>query len=166
MKRMNFYDYKYGSPYKKEVDCWRDETNSFATITMKRDSKSLEPRFIFVNQRFGTSVPVSRTEHGRVKGGATGAITPGRLLQGVPRDAIYLFQIKYSFEKFRDSEAVQEYNSIIYSYVALSIKSPQQQLISLQVWLFASFSNRYWIAYRHFRFCSMQIYFISLLNFS
>jgi len=44
-----------------------------------------------------------------------------------------LFQIKYSFEKFRDSEAIQEYNSILYSYVALSIKGPQQELISPQV---------------------------------
>jgi len=54
-----------------------------------------------------------------------------------------LFQIKYSFENFRDSEAIQEYNSILYSYVALSIKGNQQQLISLQVRLSASFSNRY-----------------------
>jgi len=44
------------------------------------------------------------------------------------------------------SEAKQEYNSILDSYVALSIKGPQQQLISLQVWLYASFSNRYGIA--------------------
>jgi len=42
---------------------------------------------------------------------------------------MYLFQIKCSFEKFRDLEAIQEYNSILYSYVALSIKGPQQQLI-------------------------------------
>jgi len=41
-----------------------------------------------------------------------------------------LFQIKYSFEKFRDSEAIQEYYSILYSYVALSINGPQQELIS------------------------------------
>jgi len=34
---------------------------------------------------------------------------------------------------FRDSEAIQEYNSILYLYVALIIKSPQQQLICLQV---------------------------------
>jgi len=27
--------------------------------------------------------------------------------------------MKYSFEKFRDSEAVQEYNSVLYSNVAL-----------------------------------------------
>jgi len=53
---------------------------------------------------------------------ATGAIAPGLPLQGPPRDDIYLFQIKYSFEKFRNSEAMQEYNSILYSYVALSIK--------------------------------------------
>ena len=31
----------------------------------------------------------------------------------------------------------------LYSYVALSIKGPQQQLISLQVRLSASCSNRY-----------------------
>jgi len=65
--------------------------------------------------------------------GATGAIAPGPRWKGVPRDEIYLFKIKYSFEKFRDSEAIQEYNSILYSYVALSIKGPQQELISLQV---------------------------------
>ena len=45
-------------------------------------------------------------------------------------------------------------------------QGPQQQLISPQVWLSVSFRNRYWVAYRYFRFCSMQIYFISLLNFS
>jgi len=33
----------------------------------------------------------------RIWGGETGAIAP---LQGGPRDEIYLFQIKYSFEKF------------------------------------------------------------------
>jgi len=38
----------------------------------------------------------------------------------------------------------------LYSYLALSIRSPQQQLISLQIWLSASFSNRYWIAYKYF----------------
>jgi len=31
------------------------------------------------------------------KGGCTGTIAPGLPLQGVPRDDIYLFQIKYSF---------------------------------------------------------------------
>jgi len=32
--------------------------------------------------------------------GATGAIAPGPPLQWGPRDEIYLFQIKYWFEKF------------------------------------------------------------------
>ena len=77
----------------------------------------------FVNQRFGTSVSVSRTEQGRIKRGATGAIAPGPPLQKAPGDEIYWFQIKYSFENFRDSEAIQEYNSILYSYVALSIRA-------------------------------------------
>ena len=57
--------------------------------------------------------------------GGNGGNCSGLPLQGAPRDEIYLFQIKYSFEKFRDSEAIQEYNSILYSYVALSIKGPQ-----------------------------------------
>jgi len=103
---------------------------------------------------------------GRIKGKATGAIAPATRWKGDPRDEIYLFQMKYSFEKFRDSEAIQEYNSILYSYVALSIKGPQQQLISVQVWLSASFSNRYWIAYKCFRFCSIQTYLISLVTLS
>jgi len=42
---------------------------------------------------------------------------------------------------------------------------PQQQLIYLQIWLSASFCNRYWIAYKYFWFCSMQIYLISLVTF-
>ena len=78
---------------------------------------------------------------GRIKRGATGAVAPGPPLEGGPRDKIYLFQIKYSIEKFRDSQGIQEYNSILYSYVALSIKGPQQVLISLQVCLSARFSN-------------------------
>ena len=32
-----------------------------------------------------------RSNQGRIKGGATGAIAPGPPLQGVPRDDIYLF---------------------------------------------------------------------------
>ena len=44
-------------------------------------------------------------------------------------------------------------------------KGPQQQLIYLQVWLSARFSNRYWIAYKYFRFCWMQICLISLVTF-
>jgi len=41
-----------------------------------------------------------------------------------PRDEIYLFQIKYSYEKLW--LALQEYNSLLYSYVALSIWAPNQ----------------------------------------
>ena len=66
----------------------------------------------------------------RIKGGGQRGKLPR-----ASRDEIYLFQIKYSFEKFRDSEAIQEYNSILYPYVTSSIKGPQQQLISLQVCL-------------------------------
>jgi len=48
---------------------------------------------------------------GRIKG-ATGAIASVPPLQGGPRDEIYLFKIKYLFEKFGVSEGIQEYNSI------------------------------------------------------
>ena len=58
------------------------------------------------------------------EGGATGAIAPGPPLQGGPRDEVYLFQIKYSYEKLW--LALQEYNSLLYSYVALSIWAPNQ----------------------------------------
>ena len=100
----------------------------------------------------------------RIKGG-NGANAPGPHCKGASCEKIYLFQIKYSFENFHDSEAILEYNSVLYSYVALSIKDPQQQLNSLQVWLSTSFSNRYWIAYKYFRFCSRQMYFMSLVTF-
>jgi len=67
-------------------------------------------------------------------------------------------------KNFRDSQATQENSSVLYSYVALSIKGPQQQLTSLQVWLCASFS--YSKTCKYFQFCSMQIYLISLETFS
>ena len=79
------------------------------------------------------TVGVDRTQRVGLRGGGQRGNCPGPPAGRGPRDEIYLFQIKYSFEKFRDSEAIQEYNSILYSYVALSIKGPQQQLISLQV---------------------------------
>jgi len=94
------------------------------------------------------------------------AIAPGPPLQGAPSDEIYLFQIKYSFEKiswFRSDTRIKLY---IIFLCCVKYQGPQQQLISLQVWLFASFSNRYWIAYKYFRFCWMQIYLISLVTFS
>ena len=54
---------------------------------------------------------------GRIKGGGNGGNCPGHPAE------IDLFQIKYLFEKFRDCEAIQEYNPILYSYVALSIRA-------------------------------------------
>ena len=44
--------------------------------------------------------------------GGNGAMAPGPPLQGGPRDEIYLFQIKYSFEKilwFRSETRIQLY---------------------------------------------------------
>jgi len=41
-----------------------------------------------------------RCVQGGIKVGATEAIAPGLPMQGHPRDEIYLFQMKYSFEKF------------------------------------------------------------------
>jgi len=55
-------------------------------------------------------------------------------------------------KNFCDSQATQEYSSILYSSVGLSNKGPQQQLTSLQVWLSASFSNRYWKTWSIFGF--------------
>ena len=72
----------------------------------------------FVRRRSQTALGRGQ---GRIKGGATRAIAPRPRWKGAPRDEIYLFQIKYSFEKIRDSEVIQGYNSILYSYVALSI---------------------------------------------
>jgi len=72
-------------------------------------------------------------DQGRIKGG-NGGNCQGPPLQVGPCDEINLFQIKYTrLKNFCDSEAIQEYNSILYSYVALSVRVPQQQLISLQV---------------------------------
>ena len=61
-----------------------------------------------------------------LRGGQRGQLPRAPRWKGAPRDEIYLFQIKYSFEKFRDSEAIQEYNFILYSYVALFIKGPNR----------------------------------------
>ena len=56
------------------------------------------------------------TQQGRIKGGGQrGQLPRAPRCKGAPRDEMYLFQIKYSFEKFRNSEAIQEYNSILYS---------------------------------------------------
>jgi len=44
--------------------------------------------------------PLVYFSQGRIKGEATGAIAPGPRCKGGPRHEIYMFQIKYSFEKF------------------------------------------------------------------
>jgi len=83
-------------------------------------------------KRASRDVQLTKTR-AELRGGQRWQLPRAPRWKGAPRDEIYLFQIKYSFEKFRDSEAIQEYNSILYSYVALCIKGPQQELISLQV---------------------------------
>jgi len=46
-------------------------------------------------------VNISVLLQGRIKGGGNGGNCPGSpAARGPPRDEIYLFQIKYSFEKF------------------------------------------------------------------
>jgi len=46
---------------------------------------------------------VSSCPPGPDEGEATGAVAPGPHFKGAPRDDIYLFLIKHSFENFRDS---------------------------------------------------------------
>ena len=50
-------------------------------------------------------------------------------------------------KNFRDPEAIKEHNSIITFLRCFKYRGSQQQLISLQVWLSVTFSDRYWIAY-------------------
>ena len=136
------------------IFCWANSCDKFVSI---RSCQTMKLPYTVMKK-----APPPRSG---LRGG-NGSNCPGPQLEGGPRDEICLFQTKYSFQKFRDSEAIQEYNSIFYSYVALSIKGPWQQLISPQVWLSARFSNRYWITYKYFRFCSIQIYLVSLVTFS
>jgi len=75
----------------------------------------------------------SLVDAGRINGGQRGNCPGPSAGRGSPVMKFYLFQIKYSFENFRDSEAIQEYNSKLCFYVALSTKDPQQQLIYLQI---------------------------------
>ena len=61
---------------------------------------------------------VLQYNRGREQGWIRGGQLPrAPRCKGAPRDEMYLFQIKYSFEKFRNSEAMQECNSILYSYL-------------------------------------------------
>ena len=183
----HMYVFREGSSFgptstRPGVTCWQQELErewktsklwgGCSLIQLDYDNVLAQPSILFLSwinkkQISSTKVFIFMSMQGRIKGGGQRWQLPRALrCKGAPRDEIYLFQIKYSFEKFRDSEAIQENNSILYSYVALSIKGSQQQLISLQVWLSANFSNPYWIACKYFRFCSMQIYFISLVTFS
>ena len=52
-----------------------------------------------------------------LRGGQRGQLPRAPRCKGTSRDEMYLFQIKCSFEKFRNSEAIQEYNFILYSYI-------------------------------------------------
>jgi len=74
-------------------------------------------RFSYGRRRF---VACDCRTQGRIKGrgGQREQLPRAPRCKGTPRDEIYLFQIKYLFEKFRDSEAIQEYNSILYSYMS------------------------------------------------
>jgi len=49
--------------------------------------------------------------------GQRGKLPRAPRCKGAPCDEMYLFQIKCSCEKFRNSGAIQEYNSILYSYM-------------------------------------------------
>ena len=69
-----------------------------------------------MHHQFPVSLFVSMQSHtcqGRIKGGQRRQLPRAPRWKGTPRDEIHLFQIKYSFEKFRDSEAIQEYNFIL-----------------------------------------------------
>ena len=89
-----------------------------------RHSCGLQLKARYLQVRIIASLKAEPSRQGRIKGVATEAIAPGPHCKGALRDKIYLFQKKYSLERFRDSEAMQEYNSILYSYVAFSIKTP------------------------------------------
>jgi len=96
-------------------------------------------RFSYGRRRF---VACDCRTQGRIKGrgGPTGTIAPGPPLQRDPprwnlfvSNKIFVWKVSW----FRSDTRIQLY--IILLYVALSFKSPQQQLNSLQVWLSASF---------------------------
>ena len=57
-------------------------------------------------------VLVMHCVQGRIKGAQRGQLPRAPRCKRAPRDEICLFQIKYLFEKFGNSEGIQEYNSI------------------------------------------------------
>ena len=101
-----------------------------------------------------------------LRGGQRRQLPRAPRCKGASRDEIYLFQIKYSFEKFLWFGTDTRIQLYIILLCCVKYQGLQQQLISLQVGLFSSFSHRYWRAYKYFRFCSMQMYFILLVTFS
>ena len=157
------------SPPKWRAGCAPDGTR--ADITSLHFTTSLhvfERRCCIARgycKKFVVSVFGQRTctySQGRIKrGGQRGQLPRAPRCKGPPVMKFLCFKENTRWKNFCESEAIQEYNStIIFLYVALSIRGPQQQLYSLQLWLSASFSNRYWITYKCFRFCSMQILYI------
>jgi len=76
-----------------------------------------------------------------------GAIAPGPRNKGASLMKFICFKWNTRLKNFCDSEAIQEYNPIVYSYVALRIRGPQQQLISLQEGCQTHF---HWGPYQHY----------------
>jgi len=79
---------------------------------------------------YADDLAIMHADQGRIMEGATGQL-PRSPLQGGPVMKFICIKKNIRLKNFRDSRAIQEYNSILYSYVPLSIKGPQQQLISL-----------------------------------
>ena len=67
-------------------------------------------------------------------GGQRGQLPRAPRCKGPPVMKLLCFKENTRWKNFCESEAIQEYNStIIFLYVALSIRGPQQQLYSLQL---------------------------------
>ena len=78
-------------------------------------------------------------DQGQIKEGQRGQLPRALPCKGAPRDDIYLFYTKYSFENlswFKKDTRIQFYIPMLL-WVSL--------MIFLQVSLSASFSNHYWI---------------------
>jgi len=86
---------------------------------------------------------------GRIKAGQRRQLPPAPRCKGVPVMK-FMFQIKYSFETFSSFRSHTGIQLCIIFLCCVKYQGPQQQVISLQVWLSASFSNRYWKTYKYF----------------
>jgi len=120
--------------------------------------------FDLVQGVFGTGINTVKFQklpgiQGRIKwGGATGAIALwGNLFVSNKMLVWKIFVIQKRYN-----------NTTLYCIpmLRLSVRSPQQQLISLQVWLSAGFSNRNWIWVFSVLFNANTVYLISLVTFS